>query len=109
MNLFQLILILVIIFSTSRVTLRFRENALKPIEIIFWLSLWIVGGLIILFPQISSKTANFFGIGRGADFVIYASIILLFYLIYRLYVKLEYISRKLDKVIREISSRDNKD
>jgi len=44
--------------------------------------------LVISFPAISTYLGNFFGIGRGVDFILYVSILFL-------YFRVDFLSRKL--------------
>jgi len=68
-----------------------------------WILLWTTGAVLVLFPQVSFFLAHIFGIGRGSDLVIYVSIILIIYLLYRIYVKMEKISKRMDLVVRKMS------
>ncbi|MBU1854341.1 MAG: DUF2304 domain-containing protein, partial [Nanoarchaeota archaeon] len=52
--------------------------------------------------------SGFFGIGRPIDVVIYASIIVLFYLIFRMYVKIESMEQNITKVVREVTINNPK-
>ncbi|MFH2109305.1 MAG: DUF2304 family protein [Patescibacteria group bacterium] len=103
MMLFQILFLVIVAFSTSRALLRFREKALNLGGVIFWVLVWGVGSVVVFYPGLSSTLANLFGIGRGSDLILYLSVILLFYLIYRIYVKLAGLSRKLDLLIRKLS------
>ena len=100
MTLIQLALVSLFAFSLSRVYLRAKERSLGPLEVLFWSLLWLVGILVILYPSLTISFAHFFGVGRGSDLVIYFSIAFIFYLLYRLFVGLEALSRKLDFFIR---------
>lgn len=103
MMLFQILFLVIVAFSTSRALLLFREKALNLGGVIFWVLVWGVGSVVVFYPGLSSTLANLFGIGRGSDLILYLSVILLFYLIYRIYVKLAGLSRKLDLLIRKLS------
>jgi len=50
-----------------------------------------------------SHLATLTGVGRGVDVVIYVAIIILFYLLYRLYIKIENIEREITLIVREIA------
>jgi small membrane protein len=99
----QLVAAIFTLFALSRVYLRFRENKLSSFAFIFWMAVWIVGIMVIMFPDFSSEIAKLVGIGRGSDVIIYASIAILFYLIFRLFIKIEDISKEITKLSREIA------
>ena len=88
-------------FAGSRAVLRAKDKKISLGELFFWLAIW--GGLIfvVFFPDITSYFAGFLGIGRGVDVIVYMSISLLFYLIFRLYVKLEEAEREITMLVRE--------
>ena len=49
--------------------------------------------------------ANILGVGRGVDAVIYLALILLFYMQFKNYVKMEKIEQDVSKVVKEIALR----
>lgn len=99
----QLVLLLIIIFTGSRAFFRLREGNLELGAFIFWLLVWMGGTVVILFPAFTTKLANQFGIGRGADAITYVSIIVLFYLIFRLHVALEDVRHEISELVRQIA------
>lgn len=104
----RLILSIFFIFAISRVWMRFRSRSLAIFGFIFWSSLFGAGLLTMVFPDITILVANYLGIGRGVDFIIYFSIALLFYLVYRLYVFLDDIKNDIAKIIRELALKSPK-
>ncbi|PIN86275.1 hypothetical protein COV19_05700 [Candidatus Woesearchaeota archaeon CG10_big_fil_rev_8_21_14_0_10_44_13] len=101
--LFKIIVVLFVLFAWSRVFLRFRDRKVSRWEFAFWSLMWI-GALVVLFmPAITRPIANLLQIGRGIDVVVYLSIILLFYLVFRIYVKLEEVEQEITKVVSEVS------
>lgn len=99
----QVILIILILFPISRVFLRFKEGQLTPPFFVFWLNVWTSALVILIFPDITTKIAKTVGINRGVDVVIYLSIALLFYLVFRIYVSLENIRKDMSEIVRMIS------
>ncbi len=95
-------------FAASRAVLRAKDKKITIIELFFWLGIW--GGLIfvVFFPNIISRVADLVGIKRGIDVIIYTSVGVIFYLIFRLYVKLEDIEREITKVVRELALNKKK-
>ncbi len=91
------------IFAISRVWQRFKSRSLAIAGFLFWTSLFGAGLLTMVFPDMTMLAANYLGIGRGVDFIIYVSIAILFYLVYRLYVFLDDIRSDIAKIIRELA------
>lgn len=49
--------------------------------------LFTLGSFLIIFPTVSDRVANIFGIGKGSDLIIYISITVLLLLVAILYSK----------------------
>ncbi len=99
----QIVVVLFALFAFSRALLRFRDKKISGKEFIAWTILWAAAIVVILLPGTTFFFANILGIQRGADFVVYISIILLFYLVFRLYVKIDSVEKNLTNLVREIS------
>lgn len=104
----QVFAIAMALFAISRAYLRLREKKLKPFEFIFWTLLWLVVVFIAFAPDVTFFFSKLVGIERGIDIIIYTSIIALFYLMFRLYVKLETVEQNLTKIVRELALREKK-
>lgn len=102
----RLLLILFLLFAVSRVVLRRREGSLSLGNFLFWLSLWLLASLGILVPDFTTYLAKQIGIGRGADVVIYASILILFYLLFRTNILIENLRHEITQVVRQIALKD---
>ncbi|KKR49087.1 MAG: hypothetical protein UT86_C0001G0059 [Candidatus Magasanikbacteria bacterium GW2011_GWC2_40_17] len=101
--LIQIILSLFVIFALIKTTQKFKSKEISLIALFFWVLFWLVVVLVVWRPGLSTELANFLGVGRGADLLFYFSIALLFYLIFRMTVKMEKMERNITKIVREIS------
>jgi len=108
LTIIQSMALVFVTFAASRAVLRAKDKKITIIELFFWLGIW--GGLIfvVFFPNIISRVADLVGIKRGIDVIIYTSVGIIFYLIFRLYVKLEDIDREITKVVREVALNKKK-
>jgi len=104
----QVFLLLFIIFAFTRVWLRFREGTITIQAFLFWSGIWGLAALGILNPQFTTRIARLLGIGRGADVVIYASLVLLFYLVYRTNVMLENVRHEITELVRKLALKKEK-
>ncbi len=102
----QIILILFLLFAISRVILRHKDGNLTLGEFLFWFGLFAFALIGVIEPGFTSYVARALGIGRGADIVIYASIALLFYLIFRTNIHLEETKHEITKLVRLIALHD---
>jgi len=99
----QLFLLLFILFAISRVYLRLREKVLPPKAAFFWFLIWFSALIGILLPATTSRIASFFGVGRGVDIIVYISLAVGFYLIFRIYVVIEDIKNEITFLVRQIA------
>ncbi|OGY17875.1 MAG: hypothetical protein A3F04_02270 [Candidatus Chisholmbacteria bacterium RIFCSPHIGHO2_12_FULL_49_9] len=104
----QVFLLIFILFAFSRVWLRFRERTINIGTFLFWSLIWGLAALGSLNPQFTTSIARVLGIGRGADVVIYASLVLLFYLVYRTNVILENVRHQITELVRKIALEGEK-
>ena len=107
MEIIQIIIIIFAVFALSRAFLRFKDNKLNIRDFIFWLVLWLGVILISSIPNVMNFISGIFGIGRGIDLIVYASIILLFYLVFRLYVHIENQKKEITLLVRKISMENS--
>ena len=101
MEAIQIIAILFALFAFSRTLIRFKKTDITIKEFIFWNIIWFGIIIVAVLPSTTSIIASLMGIGRGIDLVVYLSIIILFYLIFRMYVKMENVEREITKLVRE--------
>ena len=104
----QVIFIIFVLFALSRAWLRYREGSIKATEFAFWLILWISAIIIVALPRSVGYISRLLGIGRPADLILYVAVILLFYLIFRIYVAIDGIEHKITKIVREVAIKREK-
>jgi len=105
--LIQYILIIVIVFILWQTVKKFKERSISLRELLFWMIFWVVVGTAVLLPQVTVFLANYLGVGRGSDLVIYASLIFIFYMIFRLFVRQQKIEKNISKIVEEIAKKNN--
>lgn len=103
MILTQLLITIFVFFAISRVVLRFSEGKISTVALIGWIGIWSLAELVIWIPAITTVTAKILGIGRGADLIIYGSIVVLFYLVFRIYVKIEDLERQITQIVKTVA------
>ena len=101
----QVIILVFVFFAISRVFLRFYHKEITLPAFLFWILIWIAVTVVTLLPNWASYLASALGVGRGSDLLVYLSIILLLYLVFRLYVRFENLERELTKLVRQLTLR----
>lgn len=107
MYLIQIFLVLFFLFAVIKVAGRYRAGDLSLPAAAVWIIFWLGAAVIVIVPNSTAYFAKIFGIGRGADLVVYVSLALLFFIIFRLMVKVEKLNREITILVRKISLRDS--
>lgn len=103
MILIQVLLTILILFIISRLLIRLKNKQIGIFNFLSWLVFWFIAGVIVIYPEASNYLARLFGVGRGADVIIYFSLILLFYFIFYFTVRLRNIEQQITKIVRKMS------
>lgn len=84
---------------------RVRQRVIHVREALGWSVVWLLAAFFVIRPETTTRVANLFGVGRGVDFVLYASVAILFLLIFHLYLQHERIERTISRLISEEALR----
>lgn len=103
----QIFLLAIVLFAFSRVLFRHRDKIISTKAALFWSIIWLAAVIGILLPKTTTSIAQIFGVGRGVDVIVYVSLTLLFYLVFRIYVMIEDIRRDITQVIREFGLKNS--
>jgi small membrane protein len=109
MSLIQGFIILFALFAISRTYLQFRAGKLTLAWLFVWVIFWIGTGVVAALPQTTDIAAKFVGVGRGADFLVYIAVIGLFYLMFRLFLKIEDLEREITQLVRKLAIEEIED
>jgi hypothetical protein len=105
---FQIFFIGFVFFAVLSVFKRKKEGLLGNKGGVFWIIFWIAAAFAVLSPESTTVVANYLGIGRGTDFVVYVSLAAMFFVLFRLHVKIESIGRDVTKAVRNTSLGERK-
>lgn len=97
------------IFAISRSWLRLKKGNESVLEFIFWSFVWMGVVFIMFFRDLVDIIAlKYFDVGRGIDLIVYVSIVVLFYLVFRVYSKAEILEQDITKLTRTIAIEESK-
>ena len=99
----QVIVLIIVFFAVSRAILRLKDHEISVFQFLFWLAVWCGVLVIALLPGLTQVASNVLGVERGVDVVVYLGVLVLFYLLFRVYVRLENIEQDLTKIVRVLS------
>lgn len=98
----QFIIIAFALFALYRAFCRFRAGELHLPQLLLWSVVWVAVIGATLLPQSTTWFAGQIGVGRGVDAVMYLAIILLFYMIFRIFLRIEKIERDITALVRKV-------
>jgi hypothetical protein len=109
MLIIQILLIVFFLFALVKVIGRFRIGDLTKAGLVWWSLFWVVAAVVVLLPNSTAYFAKLVGIGRGADLVVYVSLAAVFFLLFKLMIKVESLNKDITKLTRKIALKDDKD
>lgn len=108
---FQLIQLLVTIvsgFVILKTVSKFRKKEIPFLLCVVWSFFWILGIVLVWQPSIADKMAALLQVGRGTDAILYLSLVAIFYLIFKIFVRFEKLDKDLTALVREIAILERK-
>ena len=107
-ELYQVIAIILGLIAILYSILQFRDGKMSIGMLLLWILIWLIVIIVSLYPNDTNYLASYTGIGRGLDFVLILGILLSFYLIFKMYNKIEDIEEELTDLIRGIAIQNKK-
>lgn len=108
MTIIQILLLAFFIFAVIIAFLRFRSNDIKFLTFLYWLIFWLVSSAIVIVPDATFYFANKLGVGRGSDLIVYVSLVIIFFLIFKNMAMTEKHKKEITELTRIIALK-NKD
>lgn len=101
MNAIKILIIIALVISLARL-MRFKTKRTIDLQaLLFWSAILIGSVVLFINPAISENIARIIGIGRGVDSMFFLAILLLFYLNFQLYMRIQ----KLDRMLTTLNQR----
>jgi len=100
----QAIALIFIAIFIWRLRTQKRNQQIGNNEFLLWLVFWLVGALAIIFIRSLDKILVAAGFsGSGINFLLYLAVISLFYLVFKLRLKISQLEKNLTDLVREIT------
>ena len=100
MQIIQLLLLAFFLFAALKAVWRYRSGDIGGAGLVYWVLFWAAAGVIVAWPDATFYFAKKLGIGRGSDLVVYLSLVLLFFLVFRLMVSFERQKKEVTELTR---------
>ena len=104
--LFQIIFAIFTLYAIFSVWQKSKQGFLGKKGKFFWVCFWFVAMLVVIWPNSVQKIADYLGIGRGSDLVVYSSIVIIFFVLFKLNIKIEGLKKDFTKIVRSESLKD---
>ncbi len=106
----QLLALIIIAFFVYRLIKQKNKKQIGGNEFVLWLSFWLGSALAILFLKEFDKIAANLGFSAsGISLLFYGAILILFYFIFKLRLRLAKLDRDLTDLTRELTLLKKKD
>ena len=102
----DIIMLAVGLFAVGKLTVSFKKNTLSLRRYLVWVGFWLVVIFVVFHPAFSDAVAVFLGVSRGTDAAFFIAILLIFYVIFKLLMRIENLEQNLTKIVREIAFRN---
>ena len=106
MHAIQIVLICFAAFALSRVLIRYRRGGMRMLHLGLWMLVWAGVAVVAWLPDTTNLLANWLGVGRGVDTAMYLSILMIFYLLFRSFAKIEDLDRQITRIVRANALRE---
>ena len=104
----QVLAMIFALFAWSRAFMRFKDHQINGSSFLLWSLVWASLLLAALLPNTPSIIATTIGVQRPVDVLVYGSIIVLLYAVFRLYIKIEDNNFELTRLVRAIAIENPK-
>lgn len=103
MKAIQVVLGLIALVGAVSAFNRYRAHRLPSRAFWLWVSFWVCASVLILAPDLTTRLAARLSVGRGADLTMYLGLLVGFYIMFRLYQRVENLEREITLLVREIA------
>jgi len=103
----QIIALIIIAFFLARLSWQKQKNLISVTEFVFWLIFWVMAAVLIIGLKFIDQFVALLGFsGSGIEVLLYLSAAVLFYLVFRLRLKLEKMEKDITKIVKHIALKD---
>jgi len=99
----------VVLFILPNILSSYKQKNLTAFGALLWLFFWLVGLVVIWFPELIGLIGELMGVERSIDALVYLSIVYLLYVSLRQKIRINEISKEITMLSRKIAlpQKDN--
>lgn len=104
----QLATIIIVLALLARIASQFKRKQITLKEALLWSMLWFGVGVVVLYPKLTDQLASYIGLqsAKGIDLVVYLAVGLVFYLVFRIFVRIERLEHDITKIVRQVALKE---
>jgi len=102
----QILISILAVIALLGVARNFKKGALSKGGLVLWILVWGAAVVLVWNPAVTNHIAGILGVGRGADAVFYVSIAVIFYVMFRIYGKMENLEHQLSEIAKKFALKD---
>jgi len=104
----QILALIVVVFMLARLLWQRSKKQVSSGEFVFWLIFWVLVGIAVVTLKWIDEFVRDLGFsGSGIEFLLYVAVVLLFYLVFKVRLRLERIEKQITKLVRSIALKDS--
>jgi len=104
---FQIVTLPLLALMVLATAIQIARRRLTPRFGMAWIALWVAAAVSIADPDLLVRVAHFLGIGRGADLVLYLSVIFTFAAFFLTYLRFRKLDEQLTKIVRHLAIKES--
>jgi len=97
----QLCLLLFIAYVIIRVVKKYGTGDITVRELCTWIIFWLLVAAAVMWPRKTDILAHYVGVERGADLLVYISILALFFIVFGLLLRIKKMDQVITKLVRD--------
>ncbi len=103
----QILITLVSVIIIGKALGKLHKHEVHIQTLTVWMLFWVAVIALVWQPNLTDYLAHFLQVTRGADAVFYLSLIGIFYLLFRIFIRLERNDQDITTLVREIALLKN--
>jgi hypothetical protein len=96
----------VVLFILPNIYSSYKKNNLTTFGALLWLFFWLVGLVVIWFPELIGLIGELMGVERSIDALVYISIVYLLYAFLRQKIRINELSKEITELTRKIAIKE---
>lgn len=108
MFLFQILFLFIAGFIIFKLYKQYKQKNISNYSFIAWLIFWAGLAYLVINPNLSTLISIRLGIGRGVDLLVFTALVIIFYTLFKIFVKLNIIDSQISKIVEDIAIKKKK-